>query len=70
MPIEQAASWTIQEWQQIANQYPGTRVEIGECNWPTGIAALFWGAPGTNQTVFTVTNSGLPSVFFRTAQAF
>jgi exo-beta-1,3-glucanase (GH17 family) len=188
MPIEQAATWTIQEWQQIASQYPGKRVEIGEANWPTGgtnslwtdysvvvnqqnqsvflsqfvplansngieyfifdfrdetwkqqdgygtvetnwgiveaydykklgllnylsagfslkihstnashaniviptyegdpyfldstgnlldspgnIAAVFWGAPGTNRTVFTVTNSGLPGIFFRVAQDF
>jgi exo-beta-1,3-glucanase (GH17 family) len=37
---------------------------------PGNIAAVFWGAPGTNQTVFTVTNSGFSSVFFRAAQAF
>ena len=34
--VTNAAVWTIQQWQSLVAQYPETKVEIGEANWPTG----------------------------------
>lgn len=51
MPIDNAAAWTIQQWQSLTNQFPGTRVEIGETGWPTGGENIFWSNPQVAATV-------------------
>ena len=45
IPITNAASWTIQQWQSFTNSFPGKRVLIGEADWPTGGTNSFWGNP-------------------------
>ena len=42
MPVDEAAVWTIQQWQALTNQFPGTRVEIGETDWPCGGTNALW----------------------------
>lgn len=57
IPIANAATWTIQQWQIITNSFPGKKVIIGEANWPTGGTNSFWNNPSvvpaeTNQGMF------------------
>lgn len=56
VPIADAAAWAIQQWQQLTNQFPNTRVEIGETGWPTGGTNVFFDNP---DVVASVTNQGL-----------
>jgi exo-beta-1,3-glucanase (GH17 family) len=57
IPINDAAAWTIQQWQILTNDFPGKDVLVGEANWPTGGTNTQWSNPAivpsmTNQGIF------------------
>jgi exo-beta-1,3-glucanase (GH17 family) len=57
VPINQAAEWTVQQWQDLTNTYPGKRVIIGETGWPTAGTNTQWSNPSVvpttgNQAIF------------------
>lgn len=45
VPIDQAAAWVIQQWQELTNDFPGKRVIIGETGWPTAGTNTQWSNP-------------------------
>lgn len=55
IPITNAVAWTIQQWQSFTNSFPGTKVDIGEANWPTDGTNTFWSNPAV---VPSVANQG------------
>jgi exo-beta-1,3-glucanase (GH17 family) len=56
VPVNDAAAWTIQQWQILTNDFPGKDVLIGEANWPTGGTNTQWSNPAI---VPSVANQGL-----------
>jgi exo-beta-1,3-glucanase (GH17 family) len=45
LPVNQAATFTLQVWQAFTNSFPGKRVLIGETGWPTGGTNIYWSDP-------------------------
>lgn len=46
-----AVAYTIQQWQEMTNLFPGVRVEIGETGWPTGGSNVYWSNPNVVPSV-------------------
>ena len=51
MSENDAVAYTIQQWQELTNQFPGVRVEIGETGWPTGGTNALWDNPAVVPSV-------------------
>ena len=56
VPIDQAAAWTVQQWQELTNDFPGKKVIIGETGWPTAGTNTKWSNPSV---IPNVSNQGL-----------
>jgi exo-beta-1,3-glucanase (GH17 family) len=57
VPIDQAATWVIQQWQGLTNNFPGKKIIIGETGWPTAGTNTKWSNPSVipspgNQALF------------------
>jgi exo-beta-1,3-glucanase (GH17 family) len=57
VPINQAAAWVVQQWQELTNNFPGKKIIVGETGWPTAGTNTEWSNPSVipspgNQAIF------------------
>ena len=55
-PLSNAVAWTLQEYRNFTNYFPGKRVLIGEVNWPSSGGNIYWSDPNV---VTSVENQGI-----------